>query len=113
MCSLSTLLAPVSIISLMRDFLTLNGERQVNKVLSILVLTFLSNGASAGDLMKRFDLDSNDLVTMEELEQAGCTVKNSMFKAAGRNKDGTLSKKELRKSRDYLVTRKRCPKTDV
>ena len=113
MCSLSTLSAAVSIICLTRNFLTLNGEWKVNKVLSILVLTFLSNGASAGDLMKRFDLDSNDLVTMEELEQAGCTVKNSMFKAADRNKDGTLSKKELRKSRDYLLTRKRCPKTAV
>jgi hypothetical protein len=48
---------------------------------------------------------------MEELEQAGCTVKNSMFKAADRNDNGSLSKKELRKSRDYLLTRKRCPKT--
>lgn len=56
-------------------FLTLNGEWKVNKVLSILVLTFLSSGAIASDLMKRFDLDSNDLVTMVELEQAGCTIK--------------------------------------
>ena len=69
------------------------------------------SGAIASDLMNRFDLDSDNLVTMEELEQAGCTVKNSMFKAADRNDNGSLSKKELRKSRDYLLTRKRCPKT--
>ena len=83
----------------------------MKKVLSVLVLTFLSSGAIASDLMKIFDLDSDNLVTMEELEQAGCTVKNSMFKAADRNDNGSLSKKELTKSRDYLLTRKRCPKT--
>ena len=83
----------------------------MNKVLIILVLTFLSSGAIANDLMKRFDLDSNDLVTKEELEQAGCTVKNSMFKAADKNKNGSLSKKELKRSRDYLLVRKRCPKS--
>jgi hypothetical protein len=42
----------------------------VKKVLSVLVLTFLSSGAIASDLMNRFDLDSDNLVTMEELEQA-------------------------------------------
>jgi len=62
----------------------------VNKALSILVLTVLSSGAIANDLMKIFDLDSNKLVTKEALEQAGCTVKNSMFRAADKNKNGSL-----------------------
>ena len=62
----------------------------MNKALSILVLTFLSSGAIANDLMKIFDLDSNNLVTKKALEQAGCTVKKSMFRAADKNKNGYL-----------------------
>jgi len=62
----------------------------VSKALSILVLTFLSSGAIANDLMKIFDLDSNNLVTKKALEQAGCTVKKSMFRAADKNKNGSL-----------------------
>ena len=85
----------------------------MRKVFVVLVLTLLSSGTFAGNLMNRFDLDSNKVVTMDELKQAGCTVREGLFNVADKNGDGSLSKKELRKAQAYLVVRKRCPKGEV
>ena len=74
-----------------------------------LLFTLLSSGASAGHpLIDRYDLDSDGLVTAEELTQAGCSVKESRFKAADINGDGFLTKKEVLKAKNYLVTPKQC-----
>jgi Ca2+-binding EF-hand superfamily protein len=74
-----------------------------------LLFTMLSSGASAGHpLMDRFDLDSDGTVTVEELNKAGCSVKESRYKAADKNSDGSLSKKEFLKAKNYLVTSRQC-----
>ena len=83
----------------------------MKKILIALTLTFFANIAAAEHpLMERFDLNSNGLVTAVELEQAGCSIKSSLFKAADKNSDGTLTKKELLKAKSYIATKKRCPK---
>lgn len=83
------------------------------KRLSLAAVLLLTSGFASAEhpLMKRFDLDSNGSVTTAELEQAGCNIRSSMFKTADKNKDGTLSKKELLKAKNYIATKKRCPKT--
>ena len=85
------------------------------KNLSIaLLLSLSSSNVFADYLMDKYDLNSDKMVTVAELEQAGCSVKTSLFNTADKNKDGALSKKEMRLSKHYLTTRKRCPaKTGV
>ena len=73
------------------------------------LLAITSSSALADYLMDKYDLDSNKMVTVAELKQAGCSVKTSLFNTADKNKDGSLSKKEMRRAKHYLVTRKRCP----
>lgn len=69
----------------------------------------MSTVAFADWRMERFDLDVNGFVTPEELKVAGCSVRPGLFLAADKNKDGQLSKKELRKASTYIV-RRHCPK---
>ena len=57
------------------------------------LLAFSSSSAFADYLMDKYDLDSDKMVTVTELEQAGCSVKISLFNTADKNKDGALSKK--------------------
>ena len=76
-----------------------------------LLLTFLSTSAFAKHpLMERFDLDSDGVVTAEEFKSAKCTIRDSKFKAADKNSDGSLSKRELLKARHILAVGKNCPK---
>ena len=80
------------------------------KNLTFTVLLAISSSSALADyLMDKYDLDSDKMVTVTELEQAGCSVKISLFNTADKNKDGALSKKEMRRAKHYLVTRKRCP----
>lgn len=74
-----------------------------------LLLALSSSNVLADYLMDKYDLDSDKIVTFAELEQAGCSIKTSLFNKADKNKDGVLSKKEMRRAKNYLVTRKRCP----
>ena len=76
-----------------------------------LLLTFLSTSAFAKHpLMERFDIASDGTVTTEELKAAGCMIRDSKFKAADKNANGSLSKKEVIKARHILAVGKNCPK---
>jgi hypothetical protein len=81
----------------------------MKKLTITLLLTLTSSSVFADYLMDKYDLDSDKMVTVAELEQAGCSIKRSLFNTADKNKDGVLSKKEIRRAKHYLVTRKRCP----
>ena len=59
--------------------------------------------------MRKFDADSDGFVVVSELKAKGCTVKKGLFKYADKNKDGKLSKKELRNASNYMVKSK-CPR---
>ena len=81
----------------------------MKKLFSTALLLSLSTVAFADWRMERFDLNVDGFVTPEELKVAGCTVRPGLFLAADKNKDGRLSKKELRKASAYIV-RRHCPK---
>ena len=82
----------------------------MKKILSIAIFSFFISNVSAEDWrMEKFDMNQDGFVIKEELLEAGCTVKNGLFKAADKNNDGKLSKGELRKASEYIV-RHRCPR---
>ena len=82
----------------------------MKKILPIAFLGLFVSDAFADDWrMRKFDLDQDGFVIPAELEVAGCVVKPGLFKAADKNDDGKLSKRELRTASEYII-RHRCPK---
>ena len=81
----------------------------MKKLFAITMLGLFVSNAHADWRMEKFDINQDGFVIKEELLEAGCTVKNGLFKAADKNNDGKLSKKELRKASEYIV-RHRCPR---
>ena len=82
----------------------------MKKILPIAFLGLFVSDAFADDWrMRKFDLDQDGFVVPAELEVAGCVVKPGLFKAADKNDDGKLSKRELRTASEYII-RHRCPK---
>ena len=75
----------------------------------VVTLGFVSNAFADDWRMRKFDVNSDGFVTMAELKECGCTVRPGLFKAADKNGDGVLSKKELRKASEYII-RRRCPR---
>ena len=66
----------------------------MKKLLTLAVLGLFVSNANADWRMERFDMDQDGFVIKEELLAKGCTVKQSLFKAADKNEDGKLSKKQ-------------------
>jgi Ca2+-binding EF-hand superfamily protein len=58
--------------------------------------------------MERFDLDGDNLISVNELKASGCVVKDSLFKYADKNRDSFLDKKEAKKASEYII-RSKCP----
>lgn len=82
----------------------------MKQLFSILVLSLFVSNAFADDWrMRKFDINSDGFVTMAELKECGCKVRPGLFKAADKNGDGVLSKKELRRASEYII-RRACPK---
>jgi len=82
----------------------------VKKLLTLAVLGLFVSNAHADWRMEKFDMDQDGFVIKEELLAKGCSVKPGLFKNADKNKDGKLSKGELRRASEYMV-RNRCPKS--
>ena len=81
------------------------------QLFAILTLSFFVSDAFADDWrMRKYDMNMDGFVEKEELELNGCVVKKGLFKHADKNKDGKLSKGELRKSSEYMI-RNRCPRS--
>ena len=81
------------------------------QLFAILTLSFFVSDAFADDWrMRKYDMNMDGFVEKEELELNGLVVKKGLFKHADKNKDGKLSKGELRKSSEYMI-RNRCPKS--
>lgn len=76
----------------------------------VLLLSLLSSVAAAHPLMDKFDLNSDGLVTNQELKEAGCSARDSKFKAADKNGDGALTKRELLKAKNFLLSSSQCAK---
>ena len=81
----------------------------MKKLFAITMLGLFVSNAHADWRMEKFDINQDGFVIKEELLEAGCTVKNGLFKAADKNNDGKLSKGELRKAYEDIV-RHRCPR---
>ena len=82
----------------------------MKKILPIALLGLFVSDAFADDWrMRKFDADRDGFVIVAELKGAGCVVKPGLFKHADKNKDGKLSKGELRKASEYMI-RNRCPR---
>ena len=80
----------------------------MKKILPIALLGLFVSDAFADDWrMRKFDADQDGFVIVAELKGAGCVVKPGLFKHADKNKDGKLSKGELRKASEYMI-RNRC-----
>lgn len=80
-----------------------------NKFIMAIAACIIAAPAYADWRMERFDLDRDGLISVEELKACGCTVKQSLFNAADKNRDSFLDKKEIRKASEYII-RRRCPK---
>ncbi len=76
----------------------------------LLLALFSSAAAAKHPLMERFDLDADGSVTSAELKASGCNPRDSKFKAADKNADGALSKRELIKAKHFLVSSSQCAK---
>ena len=82
----------------------------MKKILPIAILGLFASDAFADDWrMRKFDANQDGFVVVSELEAKGCEVRPGLFKAADKNKDGKLSKGELRKASEYII-RNRCPR---
>ena len=82
----------------------------MKKILPIALLGLFVSDAFADDWrIRKFDADQDGFVIVAELKGAGCVVKPGLFKHADKNKDGKLSKGELRKASEYMI-RNRCPR---
>ena len=85
-------------------------ELKMKKLFALVVtLGFCTNAFADDWRMRKFDLNQDGYVVPTELENKGCTVKPGLFKHADKNKDGKLSKGELRKASEYMI-RNRCPR---
>lgn len=83
----------------------------MKKLFAICTLSFFITDAFADDWrMRKFDMDMDGFVVVNELKAQGCKVKMGLFKNADKNDDGKLSQKELRKASEYIV-RHRCPRS--
>tara|TARA_B100000927_G_C16442960_1_gene460560 strand:+ start:120 stop:371 length:252 start_codon:yes stop_codon:yes gene_type:complete len=82
----------------------------MKKLFAMITLSFFVTDAFADDWrMRKFDANQDGFVVASELKAQGCTVRPGLFKHADKNKDGKLSKVELRRSTEYMI-RNRCPK---
>ena len=78
------------------------------KIMIAMIACLIAIPAYADWRMERFDLDGDNLISVEELKACGCTVKKSLFNAADKNRDSFLDKKEIRKASEYIIKSK-CP----
>ena len=76
----------------------------------VVTLGFVSNAFADDWRMRKYDLDGDGYVVADELKDCGCIVRPEILLHADKNSDGKLSKKELRKSSEYMI-RRRCPKS--
>ena len=82
----------------------------MKKIFALMTLSFFVTDAFADDWrMRKFDVNQDGFVEVEELKSQGCTVRMGLFNAADKNDDGKLSKGELRKASEYMI-RHRCPR---
>jgi hypothetical protein len=85
----------------------------MKRIFALLTLCLFATDSFAKDWrMRKFDLDQDGLIQKAELITAGCNVKSSLYSAADKNKDGSLSKREAKVASAYIFE-KRCPKIVV
>lgn len=81
----------------------------MNKIMTALIACLIAIPAYADWRMERFDLDGDNLISVNELKASGCVVKESLFKHADKNRDSFLDKKEAKKASEYII-RSNCPR---
>jgi hypothetical protein len=79
-----------------------------NKIIIAIAACLIAAPAYADWRMERFDLDGDNLISVNELKASGCVVKDSLFKHADKNRDSFLDKKEAKKASEYII-RSKCP----
>ena len=82
----------------------------MKKVFALTIMLFFVTDSFADDWrMRKFDLNQDDLVSVDELIASGCSVSLSLFDYADKDDNGLLDKRQARRSSEYIF-RKRCPK---
>lgn len=56
--------------------------------------------------MRKFDMNGDGFITVEEFQALGCKVRKSLFSYADKNSDGKLNAKETRKASSVLKLNK-------
>jgi len=79
----------------------------MKKLFAIMTLSFFVSDAFADDWrMRKFDMNGDGFITVEEFESLGCKVRKSLFSYADKNSDGKLNAKETRKASSVLKLNK-------
>lgn len=79
----------------------------MKQLLGVVVLSLFVSDAFAQDWrMRKFDLNGDGFVKVQELKTAGCKVKKELFSHADKNSDGQLNAKETRKASALLKLNK-------
>tara|TARA_R100001082_G_scaffold60670_1_gene33737 strand:+ start:419 stop:685 length:267 start_codon:yes stop_codon:yes gene_type:complete len=82
----------------------------MKKVLSLIILMSIPSVAFAGSWpMNKFDVNGDKILEISEIRSI-CAIKDSIFAAADKNKDGTLSVREARDGQNYLFRSISCRK---
>ena len=79
-----------------------------NTILSLVAASLFATPALAGwksELFDRLDTDTNELLSITELEATGCTVNKRFFAYANVDRDAGLSRQEFYINRDLF---RRC-----
>lgn len=79
-----------------------------NTILGLMAASLLATPALAGwksELFSRLDTDTNELLSIAELEATGCTVNKRLFTYANADRNAGLSKQEFYMNRDLF---RRC-----
>lgn len=79
----------------------------MKQLLSVVVFSLFVSDAFADDWrMRKFDMNGDGFITVEEFEALGCKVRKSLFSYADKNSDGKLNAKETRKASSVLKLNK-------
>ena len=81
----------------------------MTKVTTAIVACLIATPAYADWRIERFDINGDNLISVNELEASGCKVKLSLYKHADKNRDSFLDKREIREASSYIIKSK-CPK---
>lgn len=83
----------------------------MKKAITALVACVIATPVTADWRMERFDINGDNLISVNELKASGCVVKKHLFEHADKNRDSFLNKKEAKRASEYIIKSK-CPRVE-